>query len=132
MEIIRAITNSVQITVEPSYLPDHSNPQTGHHVWAYSIEIVNLGAQSIQLLSRYWQITDAFGHLEEVRGPGVVGEQPIIEPGDSFHYTSGCPLDAPSGIMVGEYEMQTASGDLFKAKIPAFSLDIPGGSRTLN
>ena len=128
----RATTREVQVTVEPSYLPDHSNPEAGHHVWAYQIEILNMSNETIQLLNRYWQITDAYGRVEEVRGPGVVGEQPVIEPGDSFSYTSGCPLDAPSGIMVGSYQMVTRAGELFTVDIPAFSLDIPGETRTLN
>jgi ApaG protein len=84
------------------------------------------------LLSRYWHITDGTGHVQEVRGPGVVGEQPELEPGDSFNYTSGCPLPTPSGIMVGRYTMQNDGGELFEIDIPAFSLDIPGGTRTVN
>jgi ApaG protein len=84
------------------------------------------------LLTRYWRITDGHGHVEEVRGPGVVGEQPELDPGDSYQYTSGCPLSTPSGIMIGRYTMRNKQGELFDVAIPAFSLDLPGGSRTVN
>jgi ApaG protein len=88
--------------------------------------------RSCNLQSRYWKITDENGIVDEVRGPGVVGEQPVLGPGDTYEYSSGCPLDTPSGVMVGTYQMQSAAGELFDVEIPAFSLDLPGMARTLN
>ena len=96
------------------------------------IEIVNLGDKSVTLIERHWRITDAVGRHQEVRGPGVVGEQPTIEPGKSFRYTSGCPLTTPSGLMVGEYRMVDPDGRSFEVSIPAFSLDYPDAKRVLN
>ncbi|MFP3588803.1 Co2+/Mg2+ efflux protein ApaG, partial [Paraburkholderia sp. SIMBA_055] len=101
-------------------------------VWGYRITIANNSTQTVQLRSRYWQITDANGYVEEVRGPGVVGEQPTLEPGDSFQYSSGCPLTTTSGVMVGRYQMQGDGGSLFEVDIPAFSLDMPDLRPTLN
>src|SRR3546814_9636376 len=95
------------------------------YVWAYQVRIENIGRETVQLRNRYWQITDAFGRVQEVRGPGVVGEQPVLQPGESFEYTSGTPLQTPSGIMVGTYEMEAADGNHFDVDIPAFSLDSP-------
>ncbi len=94
--------------------------------------IENRSEEFVQLLARYWHITDGAGRIEEVRGAGVVGEQPELNPGDSYQYTSGCPLSTPSGIMVGRYTMKNAEGDLFDVAIPAFSLDVPNGRRTVN
>lgn len=128
----RATTRSIQVTVTPSYLGDSSSPEEPLYFWAYTIEIVNLGLEVVQLRSRLWHITDALGRLQEIAGPGVVGEQPILRPGESFEYTSGCPLTTPSGIMVGHYEMRTAAGETFNVEIPAFSLDLPDGERQLN
>src|SRR3546814_15563563 len=91
------------------------------YVWAYQVRIENIGRETVQLRNRYWQITDAFGRVQEVRGPGVVGEQPVLEPGESFEYTSGTPLQTPSGIMVGTYEMEASNGDPFDVDIPARS-----------
>ncbi|CAN5245624.1 Co2+/Mg2+ efflux protein ApaG [soil metagenome] len=127
-----AETEGVLIKVRPSYLAGQSDPEAGRWVWAYQIEIVNLSASTIQLMSRRWTITDAYGHVEEITGPGVIGEQPVIAPGDSYSYASGCPLGAPSGSMVGAYAMTDAGGRTFEAAIPAFSLDIPGSRRVLN
>ncbi len=118
-------TRKIQITVEPYYLEDQSAPTDDHFVWAYHVRIENLGGETVQLLNRHWEITDALGRLQEVRGPGVVGEQPTLEPGETFEYTSGCPLSTPSGIMVGSYEMQTPAGEKFDVQVPAFSLDSP-------
>ena len=118
-------TRSIRVTVEPAYLAEQSEPADNRHVWAYFVRIENLGAEPVRLINRYWHITDALGRVHEVRGPGVVGEQPLLKPGDAFEYTSGCPLNAPSGVMVGSYEMETASGERFDARIPAFSLDSP-------
>ena len=127
-----AETEGVLVKVRPSYLAGQSDPEAGRWVWAYQIEIVNLGAAPVQLISRHWIITDAHGRVEEVRGPGVVGDQPVIAPGDSYSYASGCPLPTPSGSMVGTYAMTDGAGRVFEAAIPAFSLDVPGQKRVLN
>ncbi|MBV9633866.1 MAG: Co2+/Mg2+ efflux protein ApaG, partial [Methylobacteriaceae bacterium] len=121
-----------EVTVLPEFLPDRSEPSEGRFVWAYTIEITNHSDQAVQLKSRHWIITDARGHMEEVRGPGVVGEQPVLNPGDAFRYTSGCPLSTPSGIMSGTYRMAGADGRAFDIEIPAFSLDSPYAKRVLN
>ena len=118
-------TNSIQITVKPVYLEEQSVPVEDHYVWAYQIEITNMGNTQVQLLNRHWKITDSLGRMQEVRGPGVVGEQPTLDPGESFEYTSGTPLSTPSGIMVGSYEMRNAEGEHFDVDVPAFSLDSP-------
>lgn len=118
-------TRLIEVTVEPFFLEDQSSPADDHYVWAYRVRIHNLGGETVRLLNRYWRITDGRGRVQEVRGPGVVGEQPTLKPGDSFEYTSGCPLPTPSGIMVGSYEMATPAGERFDINIPAFSLDSP-------
>jgi ApaG protein len=120
-----AVTQSIKVTVKPVYLDDQSSPAENHYVWAYHVRIENQGEDTVQLRSRHWRITDAFGRLQEVRGAGVVGEQPVLKPGEAFEYTSGTPLPTPSGIMTGTYEMERDSGDRFDIKIPAFSLDSP-------
>ncbi len=125
-------TRGVRIEVQPFYLEDQSTPDQGHFVWAYRVKIENVGEEPVQLLNRYWKITDAFGRIKEVRGPGVVGEQPRLGPGETFEYTSGTPLSTPSGIMVGSYEMTTDDGDSFAVEIPAFSLDSPHEQSSLN
>jgi len=125
-------TNSILVTVEPTYLDDQSSPDEDHYVWAYSVKIENQGVQIVQLKNRYWHITDARGHIQEVRGPGVIGEQPVLKPGESFEYTSGTPLGTPSGIMAGTYEMTTDDGELFDVDVPAFSLDSPFQPRSLH
>jgi ApaG protein len=119
------VTRNIRITVEPLFLPDQSDPSQNHYVWAYQVTITNEGSETVQLLTRHWQITDNTGHTQEVRGPGVVGEQPVLKPGDSYEYASGTPLSTPSGIMVGSYQMQCAGGETFDVQIPAFSLDSP-------
>ncbi len=126
------LTNSIRVTVEPHYLEEESDPERERFFWAYAIEIGNEGLASVQLLARHWRITDGNGHVEEVRGAGVVGEQPHIEPGKAFSYTSGCPLSTPSGIMVGSYQMVGADGEAFTVDIPAFSLDLPDARPVLN
>ena len=98
-------TSEIRVSVEPTYLEDQSEPGEGHYVWAYHVRIENEGNETVQLLTRYWHITDGIGRIQEVRGPGVVGEQPVLEPGDSFEYTSGTPLATPSGIMLGSYQI---------------------------
>ena len=120
-----ATTRNIQVTVQPTYLVEQSAPAENHYVWAYHIRIDNAGRAPVQLLSRFWQITDALGRVLEVRGPGVVGEQPMIPPGGSYEYTSGTPLKTPSGIMVGTYQMETKDGERFEVAVPAFSLDSP-------
>lgn len=126
------VTNAIEITVKPFYLEDQSEPDEYHFVFAYNIRIENRSGETVQLLNRYWHITDGIGRIQEVRGPGVVGEQPVLEPGESFEYTSGCPLKTSSGIMMGSYEMETVGGKRFDVDIPAFSLDSPDAPVNLN
>lgn len=125
-------TDSIRVTVKPMYLADQSSPTENHFVWAYQVRIENMGAEPVQLLNRFWQITDSLGRRQEVRGAGVVGEQPTLAPGEAFEYTSGTPLPTPSGIMVGAYEMRSASGRHFEVAVPAFSLDSPHQPVQLN
>ena len=120
------------VRVRPEYLPDQSEPDERRWVWAYHIEVENRGAATVQLLARRWLITDASGHTEEVKGLGVVGEQPVLNPGERFRYTSGCPLPTSSGVMRGSYRMVTEAEGQFEVEIPAFSLDLPHGKRTVN
>ncbi|HEY3621966.1 MAG TPA: Co2+/Mg2+ efflux protein ApaG [Roseiarcus sp.] len=127
-----AVTHHVKVTVEPTFDPERSDPDERRYFWRYAIEIVNLGDKPVTLMERRWRITDAAGRQQEVRGPGVVGEQPTIPPGQSFRYTSGCPLTTPSGLMVGEYRMVDPDGRSFEVSIPAFSLDSPDAKRVLN
>ncbi|HXM85579.1 MAG TPA: Co2+/Mg2+ efflux protein ApaG [Stellaceae bacterium] len=125
-------TRSIKVIVKPYYLEDQSSPVDGHFVWAYHVRIENHGPETVQLRRRHWRITDGMGRQQDVRGPGVVGEQPVLAPGESFEYTSGTPLNTPSGIMVGSYEMETKGGESFAVAIPAFSLDSPHQSVRLN
>lgn len=127
-----AITEGIRVRVEPNYQEDQSSPDESYFFWAYTVAISNDGEKPVELRARYWQITDAQGLREEVRGPGVVGLTPRIEPGETFTYTSGCPLRTPSGIMVGSYEMVDGEGRTFDVAIPAFSLDSPFSVPTLN
>lgn len=127
-----AETRGVVVRVRPQFLPDQSEPSERRWTWAYRIEIENNSTETVQLISRRWTITDAFGRVEEVKGLGVVGEQPAIRPGEIFSYASGCPLGTPSGTMVGAYTMITDDGDRFEAEIPAFSLDQPQARRVVN
>jgi ApaG protein len=127
-----AVTRNIRVRVMPEYLTDQSDPDDDQYVWAYTISIENEGEETVQLKSRHWKITDETGRLEEVRGPGVVGETPTLKPGQSFQYTSGCPLPTPSGIMVGTYQMESDTGERFDIDIPAFSLDSPHAKRRLN
>ena len=128
----KAITHDFQVTVLPAYLAEQSDPADNRYVWSYTIEIANLGSATAQLVSRHWIITDGEGRREDVRGPGVVGEQPILRPGDAFRYTSGCPLTTPSGIMVGSFRMVDENGRAFDIDVPAFSLDSPFNRKVLN
>ena len=127
-----ALTHGIRIKVEPQYLEEHSSPDDSYFFWAYTIEIANEGNSVVQLKTRHWRITDAHGKTEEVRGPGVVGKTPVLDPGESFTYTSGCPLGTASGIMVGSYQMQLQDGSLIDVAIPAFSLDSPFAIRSVN
>lgn len=127
-----AVTRSIKVTVKPVYLEDQSSPGDNHYVWAYQVRIENQGDDTVQLRSRYWHITDSLGRVQEVRGAGVVGEQPVLKPGDSFEYTSGTPLPTPSGIMTGTYQMETPSGERFDVSVPAFSLDSPHQTVRIN
>ncbi len=126
------VTNGIRIRVTPEYSDDQSTPDEGYFFWTYTVDIMNESEQTVQLKSRVWRITDANGRTEEVRGPGVVGQTPVIPPGQSFTYSSGCPLATPSGIMVGSYQMTEESGKLFDVAIPAFSLDSPYAMRSVN
>src|SRR5262249_32305482 len=123
---------AIHISVQPFYLEDQSAPDEDRFVWAYKVSIANKGEETVQLLNRHWRITDKLGRVQDVKGPGVVGEQPVLKPGESFEYTSGCPLHTPSGIMVGSYEMKTDGGERFNVDIPAFSLDSPYDTPALN
>ena len=127
-----AETRAIRVTVMPVYVDERSSPEEGQYFWAYRVTIENLGEATVQLVSRYWHIVDASGKVEEVRGPGVVGEQPVLGPGDSFEYTSGCPLTTSSGFMRGSYEMTDEAGDKFEVTIPAFPLDLPDARPVLN
>ena len=118
-------TRAITIMVEPFYLEDQSEPDDNRYIWAYHVRIENNGAETVQLLPRHWRIIDSLGNTQEVRGDGVVGEQPVLKPGESFEYTSGTPLATSSGIMAGSYQMETDGGDRFDAEVPAFSLDSP-------
>ena len=126
------VTRSIRVTVHPAYLDDQSTPSENRYVWSYRVRIENEGSETVRLRTRYWHITDALGRVQEVRGPGVVGEQPLLGPGQSFEYTSGTPLSTPSGIMVGSYQMESTTGERFDIAVPAFSLDCPHQPRQLN
>lgn len=126
-----ATTQDVTVRVNPSYLPDQSDPESARFVWAYHVRIENGSSRDVQLIARHWIITDARGRTEEVQGEGVVGDQPLIAPGGAYDYVSGCPLATPSGTMHGSYAM-AAEGDLFEVAIPMFSLDSPHARTSLN
>jgi len=118
-------TNGIKVSVRPIFLEGQSDPDDDLYVWSYTVKIHNGSGESVRLRTRHWLITNAKGLTEEVRGIGVVGEQPLIRPGEGFEYTSGAPLSTPSGMMVGRYGMESAEGELFEVDIPAFSLDSP-------
>ena len=132
MATFSAITEGIEVQVEPIYLEDQSSPEENYFVWAYKVHIENRGDRRVQLRNRYWHITDGRGQVQEVSGVGVVGEQPVLEPGDQYEYTSGTPLSTPSGIMMGAYEMEDPDGQMFQVAVPAFSLDSPHQERSLN
>ncbi len=118
-------THNIKITATPQFLAEHSEPSDSHYVWAYTIELENYSDTPVQLMNRHWKITDASGLTQEVRGAGVVGEQPVLKPGEAYQYTSGTALATASGLMLGEYEMTTPDGVHFEVEVPAFSLDSP-------
>ena len=128
----QAVTRNIEVKVTPRFMPERSSHEKSYFFWAYTIEITNHGRETVQLKTRHWRITDAFGRLQEVKGAGVVGEEPVLEPGDSFEYTSGVPLPTSSGFMTGTYGMITDAGDQFDIAIPTFSLDSSEGQRTIN
>ena len=125
-------TKNIRVRAAPRFMPSQSTPDENYYFWTYTIDITNAGNATVRLMTRHWRITDMGGRTEEVRGDGVIGEQPVLRPGDTFSYTSGCPLRTPSGIMVGSYRMQSEGGDEFDVAIPAFSLDSPFTQRRLN
>src|SRR5947209_5204070 len=119
----RAVTRQIEVRVVPRFLSERSSPENGYYFWSYTITLTNLGPETVQLKTRHWRITDAHGRLQEVRGPGVVGEEPVLAPGEHFEYTSGVPLPTSSGFMAGSYGMLSAAGEQFDIEIPPFSLD---------
>ena len=125
MSTSEAITRGVRVEVKSRYVPERSSPEQGAWFFAYTVQITNDGQDTVQLISRHWIITNADGHVEEVRGPGVVGAQPVLEPGQSFEYTSACPLPTAFGTMHGTYQMVTKDGEQFDAEIAAFGLSLP-------
>src|SRR5580658_4607162 len=127
-----AHTREISVSVEPTYLEANSSPASSQYFWAYRVVIENQGLETVQLLNRHWMITNARGELNEVKGPGVVGEQPVLKPGESYQYTSGTPLNTPWGMMGGSYQMESESGELFDIEIPTFSLDSPNQSAMVN
>ena len=120
----RATTRQIQVTATPRYVAERSAPEQNRYFWAYTIEVSNLGQETVQLKARHWVITDANGLTEEVSGAGVVGEQPVLPPGGRFEYTSGVPLSTATGIMTGSYEMLTQAAQAFTVEVPAFSLGL--------
>ncbi len=125
-------TSNITVSVEPFYLDGESVPEKNLYVWAYKVRIENKGSDTLQLKTRYWKITDAYGRVQEVRGPGVIGEQPVLKPGDAFEYTSGTPLSTPSGFMTGIYSMEGQNGQTLDVDIPLFSLDTPHTPKRLH
>ena len=128
----RAVTRGIAVSVEPVYLEANSSPSSSQYFWAYHVTIENQGLETVQLLSRHWMITNARGELNEVKGPGVIGEQPILKPGESHQYTSGAPLNTSWGMMGGSYQMESESGERFDIEIPTFSLDSPNQGMVVN
>lgn len=130
--VYEAVTRDITVRVTPEYMPEQSSRERGRWVWSYTVEIENRSPDQIQLVSRHWVITDALNRTEEVNGPGVIGEQPELKPGEAYRYASACPLSTPSGLMHGAYRMVTRGGEQFDVAIPAFSLDLPGTDKKLN
>jgi ApaG protein len=128
----KATTQGIRVCVEPRFVEEESQPEKRKFFFAYTVEITNMSTERVQLRSRHWRIIDGEGNIQEVRGAGVVGEQPTLGPGESFTYTSGCPLTTPDGTMQGSYTMIADSGETFRAEIPAFSLDSPFVRRVIH
>ena len=128
----KSITKDIGVSVEPFYLDDESEPEESHYVWGYQVQIENHSRETVKLERRHWIITDGNGQTHEVEGEGVVGEQPVLEPGQAFEYTSGAPLSTSSGFMAGSYKMKLDDGTFFDVEIPAFSLDVPSDRRQLH
>jgi ApaG protein len=128
----RAVTRQIEVTVEPNFLPERSSAEQCKYFWKYTIVITNSSQETVQLRERYWIITDASGRQQHIRGEGVVGEQPVLAPGERFEYTSGVPLSTASGFMAGRYQMVSESGERFEIEVPTFSLDSPDIKRVLN
>jgi ApaG protein len=131
-KMYRAVTRQIEVTVEPNFMPERSSAEKRQFFWSYTIVITNAGTETVQLRTRHWIITDATGHRQEVRGEGVVGEQPTLAPGERFEYTSGVPLTTASGFMTGRYQMVSETGEHFEIDVPTFSLDSPHDKRVLN
>lgn len=131
-DVYERTTRGLKVQVTPAFLDDESSPEDNRFVWSYTITIENAGSETVQLRSRYWRITDATGRVMEVRGAGVVGQQPTLKPGDSFEYTSGTPLSTSSGFMTGTYQMLSDAGESFQIEIPLFSLDMPNTIRRVH
>ena len=130
--VYEAQTRGVTVRVMTDFLPDQSSADRSRYVWAYMVEIENRSPKTVQLVSRHWLITDSLNRTEEVKGAGVVGEQPELKPGEAYRYASACPLTTPSGLMRGSYRMVTPDGDSFDVAVPEFSLDLPGARRRVN
>jgi ApaG protein len=128
----RAVTRQIEVTVEPNFMPERSSAENSSYFWSYTIVITNTGDETVQLRTRHWIITDASGRQKEVKGEGVVGEQPVLAPGERFEYTSGVPLTTASGFMTGRYQMVSETGERFEIDVPTFSLDSPSEKRVLN
>jgi ApaG protein len=127
-----AETEGVIIRVKPAFLEEESSPEENRYIWAYHVEIENRGKHTLQLMTRHWRITDREGRVQEVNGSGVVGQNPVLRPGARFEYTSGCPLNAPSGMMQGAYRLEDETGAMLEARIPLFALDSPYDKRAPN
>lgn len=125
-------THDIRVTVYSIYLDGQSTPKQNQYIWAYHVRIENLGDETVHLKTRHWKITDTYGQTHEVNGAGVVGELPIIKPGEEYEYTSGVPLTAPSGVMIGFYKMQKESGEIIDVFVPPFSLDSPHETISVN
>ncbi len=132
LPVYEAETEGVTVRVTPGFLPEQSSRDRSRFVWSYTVEIENRSAREIQLISRRWTITDGLNRTETIRGQGVVGEQPSLKPGEAYRYASACPLQTPSGLMSGAYQMLSAEGELFEVAIPTFSLDLPEAAAALN
>ena len=128
----RAVTRHIEVTVEPNFVPEQSSAERSRFFWSYTIVITNSGGETVQLKTRHWIITDATGRQQEGKGEGVIGEQPVLAPGERFEYTSGVPLSTASGFMTGRYQMVSETGERFEIDVPTFSLDSPSVRRVLN